>query len=186
MRRAQDLGANAAARAALIGGADFTSNTGISLALGSPPKETHAHSMVQAFMALGTDEREAFEQYAAAYPDDCILLVDTVDTLGSGVPNPGAKAVWRLYARREMATADLICRRQEHPRELDPLELRHPVDTSARRLPRVEISAMENLLTPVLRAGRVLYGCSTSCRISQRFASVETAIGKGWLRACSA
>lgn len=87
MRRAQDLGANAAARAALIGGADFTSNTGISLALGYPPKGTHAHSMVQAFMALGADELEAFEQYAAVYPDNYILLVDTIDTLGSGVPN---------------------------------------------------------------------------------------------------
>ncbi len=87
MRRAQDLGANAATRAALIGGADFTSNTGISLALGYPPKGTHAHSMVQAFMALGASEMEAFEQYAALYPDNCILLVDTIDTLRSGVPN---------------------------------------------------------------------------------------------------
>lgn len=87
MRRAQDRGANAASRAALIGGADFTSNTGVSLALGYPPKGTHGHSMVQAFMALGGDELEAFRQYAKVYPDDCILLVDTVDTLGSGMPN---------------------------------------------------------------------------------------------------
>jgi len=87
MRRAQDRGANAAARGALIGGADFTSNTGVSLALGYPPKGTHAHSMVQAFMALGSDELEAFEQFAEVYPDECILLVDTVDTLESGVPN---------------------------------------------------------------------------------------------------
>jgi nicotinate phosphoribosyltransferase len=87
MRRAQGPGANAATRAALIGGADFSSNTGMSLMLGYPPKGTHAHSMVQAFMALGMDEYEAFRQFADSYPDHCILLVDTINTLESGVPN---------------------------------------------------------------------------------------------------
>jgi nicotinate phosphoribosyltransferase len=87
MRRAQDMGANAGARAALIGGADFTSNVGISAVLGLPPKGTHAHSMVQAFMALGEGELGAFRAYAEVYPDDCLLLVDTIDTLKSGVPN---------------------------------------------------------------------------------------------------
>jgi nicotinate phosphoribosyltransferase len=87
LRRAQDKGANAGARAALIGGADFTSNVGISHVLGYPPKGTHAHSMVQAFIALGETELAAFRAYADVYPDDCLLLVDTVDTLESGVPN---------------------------------------------------------------------------------------------------
>ncbi len=87
MRRAQGLAANAGARAALIGGADYTSNTGISFVLGYPPKGTHAHSMVQIFMALGGGELAAFEAYAESYPDDCLLLVDTIDTLQSGVPN---------------------------------------------------------------------------------------------------
>jgi nicotinate phosphoribosyltransferase len=86
-RRGQDRGANAGARAALIGGADFTSNSGISYALGFPPKGTHAHSMVQVFMALGEGELGAFRAYAEVYPDDCLLLVDTIDTLESGVPN---------------------------------------------------------------------------------------------------
>jgi nicotinate phosphoribosyltransferase len=87
LRRAQDRGASAGARAALIGGADFTSNVGISKVLGYPPKGTHAHSMVQVFMALGEGELAAFRAYAEIYPDDCLLLVDTVDTLESGVPN---------------------------------------------------------------------------------------------------
>ncbi|MGC9523763.1 MAG: nicotinate phosphoribosyltransferase, partial [Anaerolineae bacterium] len=87
LRRAQGRAANAGARAALIGGADFTSNVGISHVLGYPPKGTHAHSMVQAFMALGGTELDAFQAYADVYPDDCLLLVDTVDTLESGVPN---------------------------------------------------------------------------------------------------
>ncbi len=87
LRRAQERGANAGARAAMIGGADFSSNVGISHVLGLPPKGTHAHSMVQVFMALGGSELDAFRAYADVYPDDCLLLVDTIDTLGSGVPN---------------------------------------------------------------------------------------------------
>ena len=87
LRRAQGKAANAGARAALIGGADFTSNVGISHVLGYPPKGTHAHSMVQVFMALGEGELEAFRAYADVYPDDCLLLVDTIDTLESGLPN---------------------------------------------------------------------------------------------------
>ncbi len=85
MRRAQS--ANAATRAALIGGADFSSNVGMSHALGYPPRGTHAHSMVQLFLALGGDELAAFRAYADVYPDDCLLLVDTINTLDSGVPN---------------------------------------------------------------------------------------------------
>jgi nicotinate phosphoribosyltransferase len=87
LRRAQDRAASAGARAALIGGADFSSNVGISHVLGYPPKGTHAHSMVQLFMALGEGELGAFRAYADVYPDDCLLLVDTIDTLGSGLPN---------------------------------------------------------------------------------------------------
>lgn len=87
LRRAQDKAANAGARAALIGGADFTSNVGLSKLMGLPPKGTHAHSMVQVFMALGQGELEAFRAYADLYPDECLLLVDTIDTLNSGVPN---------------------------------------------------------------------------------------------------
>src|SRR5207248_3107080 len=86
-RRGQAAGANAGAQAALIGGADFSSNVGVSHVLGYPPRGTHAHSMVQLFMTLGMGELGAFRAYAEVYPDDCLLLVDTIDTLGSGIPN---------------------------------------------------------------------------------------------------
>lgn len=87
LRRGHGKGANAGARAALIGGADFTSNVGVSAVLGYEPKGTHAHSMVQLFISLGMSELDAFRAYADIYPDDCTLLVDTVNTLESGVPN---------------------------------------------------------------------------------------------------
>ncbi|MEW5895927.1 MAG: nicotinate phosphoribosyltransferase [Candidatus Omnitrophota bacterium] len=87
MRRGQGEGVNAGTRAELIGGADFSSNTGMSYILGYPPVGTHAHSMIQAFIAMGEGELGAFEAYADLYPDDCVLLVDTVNTLESGLPN---------------------------------------------------------------------------------------------------
>ncbi len=87
LRRAQNGGGNAGTRAALIGGADFSSNVGMSAELGLAPKGTHAHSLVQAAMALGMSELDAFQAYADVYPDDALLLVDTIDTLGSGIPN---------------------------------------------------------------------------------------------------
>jgi nicotinate phosphoribosyltransferase len=87
LRRAQGLGAITGARAALIGGADFSSNVGASHIFGFPPKGTHAHSMVQVFMGMGAGELAAFQAYADVYPDDCLLLVDTIDTIESGVPN---------------------------------------------------------------------------------------------------
>ncbi|MFO8036269.1 MAG: nicotinate phosphoribosyltransferase [Anaerolineales bacterium] len=87
LRRGPEKGANAGTRAALIGGADFSSNVGASHVAGYEPKGTHAHSMVQVFIALGGSELDAFRAYADVYPDDCLLLVDTVDTLESGIPN---------------------------------------------------------------------------------------------------
>ena len=87
IRRAHERGGNAGTRAALIGGADFTSNAGVSHLLGFPPKGTHAHALVQTFLALGMSEYDAFQAYADVYPDECLLLVDTINTLESGVPN---------------------------------------------------------------------------------------------------
>lgn len=87
MRRAHGFGANGATRASLIGGAAGSSNVAASLDLGFSPKGTHAHSMVQVFMAALGGELEAFRAYADLYPDDCLLLVDTIDSLESGVPN---------------------------------------------------------------------------------------------------
>jgi len=87
MRRGFGTAVNLATRAAIIGGARFSSNTGASIMLDYPPKGTHSHSMVQAFLANNKTELDAFRAYAELYPDDCILLADTINTLKSGVPN---------------------------------------------------------------------------------------------------
>ncbi|MBT8206704.1 MAG: nicotinate phosphoribosyltransferase [Acidimicrobiia bacterium] len=87
LRRGATGAGDVGARAALIGGAEFTSNVSAARDAEVEPKGTHAHSLVQAMMALGEGERGAFQAYADVYPDDCVLLVDTIDTLESGVPN---------------------------------------------------------------------------------------------------
>ncbi len=87
MRRGPDVGANAGGRAALIGGANATSNVGVAHYLDGEAAGTHAHSFVQLFMAIGEGEIGAFRAYAEVYPDETVLLVDTIDTMESGVPN---------------------------------------------------------------------------------------------------
>lgn len=84
LRRAQGPdGALSACRAAYIGGADSTSNVLGAALLGVPPKGTHAHSWIQSYGS----ELDAFRFYARSFPGECVLLVDTYDTLKSGVPN---------------------------------------------------------------------------------------------------
>jgi nicotinate phosphoribosyltransferase len=84
LRRAQGPdGSLSASRAAYIGGAEGTSNVLAAARLGIPAKGTHAHSWIQSF----SSELEAFRAFAATFPDACILLVDTYDTLGSGMPH---------------------------------------------------------------------------------------------------
>ncbi|MGH9870754.1 MAG: nicotinate phosphoribosyltransferase [Candidatus Polarisedimenticolia bacterium] len=76
-------GALSASRAAFIGGARVTSHLEAGRRYGIPVSGTQAHSWVMAF----DTELEAFRAYARAFPDSCILLVDTYDTLRAGVPN---------------------------------------------------------------------------------------------------
>ncbi len=70
-------------RAAYIGGCVSTSNVLAGRVYGIPISGTHAHSWVMSFK----NELEAFRAFARIYPNRCVLLVDTYDTLDSGVPN---------------------------------------------------------------------------------------------------
>ena len=84
LRRAQGPDAGIyGARAAVIGGCVGTSNVLTGQLFSVPVMGTHAHSWIMSF----PDEYTAFKTYARLYPDACTLLVDTYDTLRSGVPN---------------------------------------------------------------------------------------------------
>ncbi|WP_419160732.1 nicotinate phosphoribosyltransferase [Rossellomorea sp. BNER] len=81
-RRAHEMDAAIwGTRSAYIGGFDATSNVRAGKLFGIPVSGTHAHSMVQAYR----DEYLAFKKYAESHKD-CVFLVDTYDTLKSGVP----------------------------------------------------------------------------------------------------
>ena len=84
LRRAQGPDAGIyGARAAIIGGCKSTSNVLTGQMYNIPIAGTHAHSWVMSF----PDEITAFRKYAEMFPTSCLLLVDTYDTLKSGVPN---------------------------------------------------------------------------------------------------
>lgn len=83
LRRAHGPGGYYASRAAVVGGFDATSNVRAGRDYGIPVSGTMAHSLIQSY----DDELTAFRHFAEARPDDCVLLVDTYDTLASGIPN---------------------------------------------------------------------------------------------------
>ncbi len=83
LRRAQGLGGIHASRAAIIGGANSTSNVYSAFMFGLTSAGTQAHSWVQSY----DDEITAFRDFAKAFPSKCVFLVDTYDTLKSGIPN---------------------------------------------------------------------------------------------------
>ncbi len=96
LRRAQGTdGALSATRAAYIGGATSTSNTLAGNIFKIPVSGTMAHSWIMS----ADSELEAFEKYADLYPKRCVLLVDTFDTIKSGIPN--AIKVFRKLKRKK-------------------------------------------------------------------------------------
>ncbi|HEY6953397.1 MAG TPA: nicotinate phosphoribosyltransferase [Bacteroidota bacterium] len=83
LRRAQGLGGIHGSKAAVIGGVRATSNVYSAYQFGLETSGTQAHSWIQSY----DDELTSFRKFAEYYPDRCILLVDTYNTLRSGIPN---------------------------------------------------------------------------------------------------
>lgn len=83
LRRAQGTGGITASRAAIVGGANSTSNVISGFYYGLPVSGTMAHSWIQTF----DDELTAFRKFAECYPENTVLLLDTYNTISSGIPN---------------------------------------------------------------------------------------------------
>jgi nicotinate phosphoribosyltransferase len=83
MRRAQGIGAYHASRATIVGGFNSTSNVKAACDFGIQAAGTMAHSFIQSY----DDELTAFREFAIHRPENCVFLVDTYDTIKSGVPN---------------------------------------------------------------------------------------------------
>jgi nicotinate phosphoribosyltransferase len=181
MRRGPGSGTHAGSRAALIGGFDFTSNVALSQEIGFDPKGTHAHSMVQVFMALGEGELEAFRKFARSYPDECIFLVDTIDVLESGVPN-AITVFGELEARGHrpvgirLDSGDLAYLAIQSARMLDQagfedvsIVLSSDLDELAiwQILSQIDAEAPRYGLDPVRLVGRLTFGVGTRLITSQ-------------------
>lgn len=100
LRRAQATGGYFASKAAMIGGFHGTSNVVVAKDFGIPVSGTMAHSFVQSY----DDELEAFRDFAECRPKGCVLLIDTYDTLESGLPN-AIKVAKEMEARGERLLA---------------------------------------------------------------------------------
>jgi nicotinate phosphoribosyltransferase len=99
LRRAQGIdGGLAASRAAYVGGCAATSNVLAGKLFSIPVRGTHAHSWVMCF----DDELQAFQAYAQAMPNNCILLVDTYNTL-QGVHNAVKVGHWLRSTGHDLA-----------------------------------------------------------------------------------
>ncbi|UCH66479.1 MAG: nicotinate phosphoribosyltransferase, partial [Ignavibacterium sp.] len=126
LRRAQGLSAIHASKAAIIGGLNSTSNVFSSFAFGVFSAGTQAHSWIQSY----PDELSAFRKYAQSFPDHCILLVDTYNTLNSGLPNAITVAKemeqngQRLYGIR-LDSGDLAYLSKKSRKLLDDAELEY-------------------------------------------------------------
>lgn len=83
LRRAQGLGGYHATRASIVGGFNSTSNVFAARDYGISATGTMGHSLIQSYES----ELAAFRSFSEGRPEDCVLLVDTYDTLESGVPN---------------------------------------------------------------------------------------------------
>ncbi|HZY26455.1 MAG TPA: nicotinate phosphoribosyltransferase, partial [Bacteroidales bacterium] len=126
LRRAQGPGGYYASRAAFIGGVNSTSNVRAARDFNIPVSGTMAHSFIQSY----DDELSAFNDFAEVNPDDCILVLDTYETLKSGLPNAISVAKkmeengQRLYGVR-LDSGDLAYLAKESRRRLDKENLNY-------------------------------------------------------------
>ena len=133
-------GAMTGARGAMIGGCTATSNVAAGQAFDVAVSGTQAHAWIMAF----DTELEAFREYARTFPDACVLLVDTYDTLLSGVPN--AIIVGRELAEQGHALAGI---------RLDSGDLASLATQSRRLLDEAGFTGVEILASGDLDAARV-------------------------------
>jgi nicotinate phosphoribosyltransferase len=150
LRRAQGLGGYHAARAAMVGGFNSTSNVKAARDFDIPPAGTMAHSFIQSYES----ELSAFRDFAEKRPANCALLVDTYDTLRSGVPN--AITVGREMEGRSqklqsirLDSGDLAYLSKQARRMLDEAGLSYVTITASNQLDEYVIKSLQDQQAPI-------------------------------------
>jgi nicotinate phosphoribosyltransferase len=158
LRRAQGPAGYYASRAAVIGGFNATSHVRAARDYDIPVSGTMAHSFIQSM----SDELSAFRAYAAIHQDHCVLLVDTYDTLQSGVPNAikvgleMAEKGHRLQAIR-LDSGDLAYLAKESRKMLDQAGLSYVKIAASNQLDELVIKSLREQEAPI-----DIYGVGTS------------------------
>lgn len=150
LRRAQGLGGIHASKAAIIGGVDATSNMYSAYNYSLEPAGTQSHSWIQSF----GDELTAFRKYAEIYPDNCILIVDTYNSLRSGLPN-AMKVAKEMEARGQKLKAirlnsgDLALLSKKARALLDSARLNYVQIIASHQLDEIVISSLLQQGAPI-------------------------------------
>ncbi len=150
LRRAQGVGGYYASRAAIIGGFDGTSHVKAAQDFGVPAVGTMAHSFVQSY----DDELSAFRAFAKDQPDNTVLLVDSYDTLKSGVPNAiqvaqeMAQQGHQLKAIR-LDSGDLAYLSKQSRLKLDKARLEHVKIAASNQLDEHVIKSLKEQNAPI-------------------------------------
>ncbi|PKD43867.1 nicotinate phosphoribosyltransferase [Rhodohalobacter barkolensis] len=158
LRRAPGTGGYAASRAAVIGGFNSTSNVRSGRDYNIPISGTMAHSFVQRY----DEEIDSFRDFAEVRAHDCVLLVDTYDTLKSGVPN-AIKVGKEMEERGEklkgirLDSGDLAWLAKESRRMLDEAGLDYVKIAASNQIDEEVIKSLLNQNAPI-----DLFGVGTS------------------------
>ena len=150
LRRAQGLGGYHAARAAVVGGFNSTSNVKAGMDFDIPVVGTMAHSFIESY----EDELSAFRDFAEKRPVSCVLLVDTYDTLRSGIPN--AITVAKEMEQRgdklagiRLDSGDLAYLSKQARRMLDEAGLKYVTITASNQLDEYVIKSLLDQHAPI-------------------------------------
>ncbi|MDD3722372.1 MAG: nicotinate phosphoribosyltransferase [Lutibacter sp.] len=169
MRRAQGWAAIHGSRAAIAGGVDGTSNELASFLYGLKAVGTMAHSWVQSY----EDELTAFRKYAEFHPVNCVLLVDTYNTLKIGIPNAiiVAKEMeqrgQRLFAIR-LDSGDLAYLSKKTRKMLDDVDLTYIKIVASNQLDEYLINSL------ILQGAKIdSFGIGTSLITGQKDAALD-------------
>ncbi len=169
LRRAQGLGGIHASKAAIAGGFNSTSNSYSARIYDMQAVGTMAHSFVQSY----PDELTAFRKFAKAHPSNCTLLVDTYNTLESGVPNAITVAKEmeangkRLQGIR-LDSGDLAYLSKKARQMLDTADLRHVKIVVSNQLDEHLIKSLLDQNAPI-----DIFGVGTSIATGQPNAALD-------------
>jgi nicotinate phosphoribosyltransferase len=150
LRRAQGIGGYHATRASIIGGFDSTSNVKAAMDFELPAVGTMAHSFIQSY----GDELSAFRDFAEKRPEHCVLLVDTYDTLKSGVPNAITVAKEMMQSGNRLQgirldSGDLAYLSKQARKMLDDAGLNYVKITASNQLDEYVIKSLLDQKAPI-------------------------------------